>query len=335
MKRNLAKALVAGVIIIGVLIGISDIEKLLEITINIKLKWVLVAVVLSLGSFTFMSLTLSILFRIFHKGIGWRDLMKISFISLVINQVFSSGGISGYAVRAYLLSKKGVSYATSLIASIVYSVLISLALFILFIASLTYLLIKENLDRAQTAIVVGELILFASLMGITLAFLLRKGVRLAIVEGIASFVNKVSRKIRGKEAVASSSVGEFLSETNIASDTIVSRKFFFMFPWLLLVGDWILTLTVLYASFKAAGFSIEPGIMVAGFSFGFFASTLSFIPGGLGILEGSVAGFFHLLGIPFETSLVAVLIYRIAYYFVPFLSGSFAFGKLFREALRE
>ena len=42
-------------------------------------------------------------------------------------------------------------------------------------------------------------------------------------------------------------------------------------------------------------------------------SFASLIPGGLGVMEGSMAAVFASMGVPFETAVVAVLLFRIVY----------------------
>ena len=60
------------------------------------------------------------------------------------------------------------------------------------------------------------------------------------------------------------------------------------------------------------------------------ASLVSLAPGGIGILEGSMTGVFVTLGIPLETAVVAVLIFRFAYYAVPFLVSLIFFRGMLR-----
>ena len=52
---------------------------------------------------------------------------------------------------------------------------------------------------------------------------------------------------------------------------------------------------------------------------------VSMIPGGLGIVEGSMAGIFYLFGVPLEQATLASVLFRVIYYLVPFaLSALFA-----------
>ncbi|OGR90847.1 MAG: hypothetical protein A3J74_09405 [Elusimicrobia bacterium RIFCSPHIGHO2_02_FULL_57_9] len=52
------------------------------------------------------------------------------------------------------------------------------------------------------------------------------------------------------------------------------------------------------------------------------------MPGGLGAAEGSMAAVFESLGLNWEKALMAVLLYRVCYYFVPGLISIFVFWGL-------
>jgi uncharacterized membrane protein YbhN (UPF0104 family) len=60
--------------------------------------------------------------------------------------------------------------------------------------------------------------------------------------------------------------------------------------------------------------------VIAGFAIGMFFSIASLVPGGLGIMEGSMAAVFVGLGVQFEQAVVAILIFRAAYYGLPILA---------------
>ncbi len=87
----------------------------------------------------------------------------------------------------------------------------------------------------------------------------------------------------------------------------------------LIIGDWVSTLIALEFCFDALGNSLSLGVLVTGFAIGITAGVLSMVPGGLGVQEGSMAGIYALLGIPFEQAILAAILFRVVYYFIPFL----------------
>jgi uncharacterized protein (TIRG00374 family) len=55
-------------------------------------------------------------------------------------------------------------------------------------------------------------------------------------------------------------------------------------------------------------------------------SYVSLIPGGLGIMEGSMAAIYAGFGVPYENAVAAVLIYRVAYYLLPLIASLFFYN---------
>jgi len=87
----------------------------------------------------------------------------------------------------------------------------------------------------------------------------------------------------------------------------------------LTIGDWASTVICLWFCFYALGKSLVIGTLLTGFSLGITAGFISLVPGGLGIQEGSMASIYALLGVSIHTALLAAILFRIIYYFIPFL----------------
>jgi uncharacterized protein (TIRG00374 family) len=101
------------------------------------------------------------------------------------------------------------------------------------------------------------------------------------------------------------------------------------------VGDWVGAVTAFWFCFAALGIFLGVGTLITGFSLGITAGFISMIPGGLGVQEGSMAGIFTLLGIPGRTAILAAILFRIVYYFVPFLISLGFYHRLLRESSKS
>jgi hypothetical protein len=76
-------------------------------------------------------------------------------------------------------------------------------------------------------------------------------------------------------------------------------------------------MTALYCAFQAVGVRLPVGQLSAGFTVGQASTLIPFLPGGLGVLEGSMTALFESLGVDWDKALVAVLLYRLSYYLFP------------------
>ena len=93
--------------------------------------------------------------------------------------------------------------------------------------------------------------------------------------------------------------------------TLWDRLKHMILPTLWIILDWFVTLLILYTAFVAVRYPIPMSFVVVGFAVGITLSLVSFIPGGLGVMEGSMAAIFSSLGVAFETAVVAVLVFVI------------------------
>jgi len=78
----------------------------------------------------------------------------------------------------------------------------------------------------------------------------------------------------------------------------------------------------LYLLFIAAGNPVSPSILLTGYGLPLILGRMAFvIPGGVGIIEGSMIALYSGLGVPGSIALVVVLTYRILSFWLPLLLG--------------
>ncbi|MDW7775815.1 MAG: YbhN family protein [Methanosarcinales archaeon] len=99
------------------------------------------------------------------------------------------------------------------------------------------------------------------------------------------------------------------------------------------VGFDILTL---YFLFIAAGYRVGPGVLLAGYKMPMLLGKMAFlIPGGVGVVEGTMAAMYTGVGIPDPVVVVAILIYRLFSFWLPSLLGFPAAAYLQRPGNNE
>ena len=92
----------------------------------------------------------------------------------------------------------------------------------------------------------------------------------------------------------------------------------------------------LYFFFVAAGYQIDPGVLFAGYGIPYLIAKIAFLfPGGIGVIEASMAAIFKSLGVPGEVSAVVIIGYRLVSFWMPMILGFFASGLLSRMAKSE
>jgi uncharacterized protein (TIRG00374 family) len=77
----------------------------------------------------------------------------------------------------------------------------------------------------------------------------------------------------------------------------------------------------LYFLFIAAGHGVGPGILLLGYGLPQLLGKVTFLPGGVGVVEGSMAAMYTSLGVPDPISVTVILSYRVISFWLPSAIG--------------
>jgi uncharacterized protein (TIRG00374 family) len=92
-------------------------------------------------------------------------------------------------------------------------------------------------------------------------------------------------------------------------------------PMLGAVLNVVFDMLTLYFLFAAAGHAVSPGVLLAGYGLPLLLGKVSFLPGGVGIVEATMAALYNGLGVPSGVTVVVILIYRFLSFWLPLLVG--------------
>jgi uncharacterized membrane protein YbhN (UPF0104 family) len=83
----------------------------------------------------------------------------------------------------------------------------------------------------------------------------------------------------------------------------------------------VFDMSTLYFLFVAAGHQIGPDVLLVGYGLPLLLGKVSFLPGGVGIVEGTMTVLYDGLGVPDAVTVVVILIYRFISFWLPTLLG--------------
>jgi uncharacterized membrane protein YbhN (UPF0104 family) len=86
---------------------------------------------------------------------------------------------------------------------------------------------------------------------------------------------------------------------------------------------------VLWATFKAVGYTPAVAPLILAYIVGYLADLIP-VPGGIGVLEGGLAGALVVYGAPATQAAAAVLVYHAVAFWIPSLGGLLAYSMLRR-----
>ncbi|HKY32741.1 MAG TPA: flippase-like domain-containing protein [Candidatus Polarisedimenticolia bacterium] len=320
---------------LGCLFALADLRRLGDVISHLATGYLALALLVAVLSYAFNYLAFRGLVHAADCRVNGPDLFRISLASATISYLFSAGGVSGMTLRMVFLKRQGIRTHTTLLISVVSTMLNNVVL-LLFVAGGFWKLVFTGglnaLQRTLSALIVA---LSTALVASAFVGLYHRGILELVLKAGTRMVRRAAERFPSIPLLRKATEERLLvfrREFHEATALITSHRRKIAVPFLYLVLDWVAAAGVLYACFLATGYAVSPGVLAAGFSVGVFVLLISVIPGGLGIMEASMAGMYVSLGAPYEKVLVALLAYRVIYYFLPFGVSLVLCGQLLRDA---
>jgi uncharacterized protein (TIRG00374 family) len=292
-----------------------------------KAEWHLAFVALLFTAISYLCLSFgyALVNRVFGVQVSWGELFEVGLVSTTLNNILAFLGAAGHSLRLALIRRKGAQTGEILAASIFHSYVNNVMMLVMLVVGLLWLLASHTVYGANAmdfGLVAGMLLL--SLVVVT-AMLLVSPLRSTMLR----ISNWVWHSITHRDiTLLLSDFSEALSQGVIA---LRRRRLTLTLLLGLMVGDWAFAAVALWFCFGALGRAPMLGTLLSGFGIGVSAGNISMIPGGLGIQEASMAGVYSILGIPFAQAVLASILFRVVYDFVPFLLSLALYGWLLRK----
>lgn len=331
-SRSGVRIVLTIIIGIGLIISILDIRKILSLVEKINFVPLFLSFATAALSYLFLGLALNKLLELVGERLSFKEMFAISWVSTSLNNLFSTGGVAGLTMRVFLLRRKNISFSDTFLVSFVHTLLINGVLIGFVMFGFGYLLTTANLRLYQYLISSGVLIFTLTLAFLATGSVIDRPFRERFIDFFYSLTNWLSFKFTKRLLFKKAQLDEFKAEFHQGISLMLSHKGRILLPAFYVFLDWLACLLTLYFAFLAIGYPISPGILVVGFAIGIFVPLISFIPGAIGIMEGSMAAIYYSLNVPPEVAIVAVLLYRGVLHVFPFVTSTLLYRPLFREA---
>ena len=236
------------------------------------------------------------------------------------------GGLAGHSLRLLLMTRRGLATGDVMAPSLFHSYIESLVFFALIPMGLGYLLLTHPLSSGVALwLSVGTGILGVAFAATAVVFFYGP-VRSLALWLFGTVWRYVARRNIGP------SLNDFEATLRSGLSALRDRPLALGIPVVLVLADRIARVAVVWVCFQALGSEVGLGVTATGFAVGVAAGVMSMVPGGLGVQEGSMAGTYHLLGVPLEEAVLASVLFRAVYYMAPFaVSLAFYRGVLRRR----
>lgn len=337
-RRGSRIALVAvaiGLALLVVLLWHLDPSEVRQTIANVEPTALLVPVAFSLASYAAMARSYQGIADAAGARLSFPEWLRITFVSNTANYLVTSAGLSGFAVRMLLLAQRGVASGRAVLVSLVQTFLTNITLLFFILGGFVTLVARQHIGGPLLVIATVAVIVFAIVLVAAFVLAIRPTLRRRTLLWTALAMHRVASRVTPRWTPRRARLLRFQRNLDHGLGFLLRRKRRMIAPtaWILL--DWVLTVGVLWAAFWAVNFPLPLSIVIMGFGVGLFFTLISFVPAGLGVMDGSMTAVFVMLKVPAASSVLAVLIFRLSYQLVPLILSLFFFPGLVRYALRQ
>lgn len=308
-RRNLKHGLISVVVLIamavGLMLAVPSLHDVAHNILRMPIYWILIAIGLEVLSCVGYVVVFLFVFDRAPARFGAR----VALSELAFGAAVALGGAGSVAVGAWLLIDRGAKPSTVAERSAV--------LFLLTSAINVITLALAGLGL-WIGVLPGENHLLLSLVpGLV---------------GVVVFFGVLMLPLIAERLIVDRHHGKVATWTCAVSDTIrETARLLFSFDWRLLgaVGYLWFDIAVLWVCFKALGHTPPIGSLVLAYQIGYLSNLIP-IPGGIGVLDGSLVGMFVLYGVNDTVATSATIVYHAISLWVPAAWGTIAFLLLQR-----
>ena len=314
-------------ILIGAIIIFLDRNQVRQVWGKAEWNYLVIALGFVAISYLLESLSTVVILRVFGVGLDKFYLLRLGFVSSVLSNLVALP--ASVALRFLALERRGVTQNQTLGSSLLLSYFKNLVFFILIPLSLVYIIFSYPLVFGGVAIMVLLILILVIVIAAAIFILYNTRVRTFVLKVLGNIWHFITRKNIEKRL---SDFGDSLTQGIIQ---VKQKPKFGLLLIGLIIGNVAAMITGLNFCFKALGIPVHLGVLITGFNFGITLTVISFIPGDLGVQEASIAGILAIFGVPFSQGVLGSILFRVLYYFVPFIFSLGLYWSLLKETRQK
>jgi len=314
------------VIAILLIIQFGQFQEFLAIVKQVNLLILLGVLVLRALYYLANTKYLQTYLRIFHHRPAFGELFKSILVVNFADSVFPSGGVSGIAVLRGSLRKYGISPHTSTVAQVFYRAFTGLSYIVLLVGSLVFLFFSQNIEMVSFRLILVALLVMLVVSFLILGLLINKKISYRFAFWLTRPLNWGLKRIK-KNSLSQQQLNQLLDRlySSIAEFKNDWKKLLKPFSWTFI--SLVIDVGSLYMVFVALGEFPNPGVVSAAFIIAMSISIFSVFTSGVGVFELGLVSVLVALGLSFDVSFPASIIYRIIAFWLFIPIGLFFYKR--------
>ena len=300
---------------------------------SLNYLWLLLIIPIQLGNYFAVAKFYQSYLKNLQEKIPFKDLYKIGLEMNFVNNVFPSGGLSGFGYLGIRFKKFNVKASKTTLIQTSRHVLTFVAFIIYLLLALFLLSIFGDASRLTVLIstALSMVIIFGSLV---FWYIISDKTRIKnFTAALPKLLNKVIGKFRkgNKQTINIDRVEKLFGDLH--DDYVFVRKNWqklrFPFLWTMFMNlTEVATIFVVYLSF---GELVNPGAIIIAYAVANIAGLISIFPGGVGIYEWLMTAVMASSGVARGLALSSTVVYRVLNMGIFLPIGYFLYQKALRE----
>ena len=314
-------------VLIIIYLKFSELKLIGSIFAKSSLEWLAAIIIIQLYVYYFQALNYQEVLRIKDLEVKPGELYPMSFVVQFLNQALPSAGLSGQIFFVQYLKKYGLSIAEGIGRAFLEIMTLWMAMGLFFIISSILILKGGAIANVPELRFVIYAFVFLAVIAISVFFMVQRRKRSKIAKWITNWLHRHferKRKFKNEELVDHSKHAEmifdqFKSSLNFKFLQKKAKSFWMAFLWQCMIL--LAHVTTLYFISFAIGHPIGFRLAFIVFSLVKFITMLAFVPGALGIFEGSMTLILISFGVGGSPALAMTLIFRAFTFWFPMPIG--------------
>ncbi len=305
----------------------SELKLIGAIFATSSLGWLSAIIIIQLFVYYFQALNYRDVLRIKDLEVKPKELYPMSFVVQFLNQALPSAGLSGQVFFIQYLKKYGLSVAEGMGRAFIEIMTLWMAIGVFFIASSAIILKGGAIaDVPQLRYVIYTFV-FLAVIVVFVFLLIQRRKRSGIARWVINWLHRHferKKKFKNEDTIDHSKhvemiFNQFRDSLKIKTLKRKERSFQMAFFWQCMIM--LAHITTLYFISFAISHPIDFRLAFIVFSLVRFISMISFVPGSLGVFEGSMTLILISFGIATGPALAMTLIFRAFTFWLPMPVG--------------
>lgn len=277
------------------------------------------------------------LFGLLGNKVARREMFKVTMELNLVNNVFPSGGVSGFSYFGVRMKRLGVTTGKATLVQTMKFVLLFVSFEVLLAFGLLFLALGGQASN-MTILIASSLATFLFMATLGAAFVIGSEKRInSFFTYVTMMVNKLIHLVRRghPETISVERVQRTFKELHDNYVILKSdyRKLIPPAAFALLANlSEVLTLYVVYIAFDQW---VNPGAVILAYAIANFAGLISVLPGGIGIYEAIMTAVLVTAGVPASVSIPVTIMYRVLNTTVQLVPGYYFYHKALRDDVVE